>query len=47
MTSAAPAETGSVVHGEADARQALVDRISTELDWLAVAPQHLERVRSW
>ena len=34
-----------LVHGEPDARQALADRISTELGWLAVAPQHLERVR--
>ena len=47
MRRAEPPETGSVVHGEADARQALVDRVSTELDWLAVAPQHLERVGSW
>ena len=47
MTSAEPPETVYVVHGEADARQALVDRVSTELDWLAVAPQHLERVGSW
>jgi len=36
-----------VVHGEPDARQALADRISNELGWLAVAPQHLERIRLW
>lgn len=42
-----PPETVYVVHGEPDSRQVLVDRISTELGWLAVAPQHLERVRLW
>ncbi|TCN31209.1 metallo-beta-lactamase family protein [Kribbella orskensis] len=42
-----PPETVYVVHGEPDARQTLVERISIELDWLAVAPQHLERVRLW
>lgn len=42
-----PPSTVYVVHGEPDARQALVDRISTELGWLAVAPKHLERVRLW
>lgn len=42
-----PPTTVYVVHGEPDARQALVDRISAELGWLAVAPQHLERVRLW
>jgi metallo-beta-lactamase family protein len=44
---AEPPQAVYVVHGEPDARQALADRISNELGWLAVAPQHLERVRLW
>ncbi|GAA0927570.1 MBL fold metallo-hydrolase [Kribbella koreensis] len=42
-----PPQTVYVVHGEPDARQALADRIRKELGWLAVAPQHSERVRLW
>jgi metallo-beta-lactamase family protein len=42
-----PPQAVYVVHGEPDARQALADRISNELGWLAVAPQHLERIRLW
>ena len=44
---AEPPQAVYVVHGEPDARQALADRISNELGWLAVAPQHLERIRLW
>lgn len=36
-----------VVHGEPHASEALADRITDELHWLAVAPHHLERVRLW
>jgi metallo-beta-lactamase family protein len=34
-----------VVHGEEHARTALAGRITDELDWTAVTPAHLERVR--
>lgn len=34
-----------VVHGEDHARAELARRIQDELDWTAVTPAHLERVR--
>ncbi|MFG1912335.1 MBL fold metallo-hydrolase RNA specificity domain-containing protein [Kribbella sp. NPDC048928] len=40
-----PPETVYVVHGEDHARAELAGRIHTELDWTAVTPTHLERVR--
>ncbi|NIK59207.1 MBL fold metallo-hydrolase RNA specificity domain-containing protein [Kribbella shirazensis] len=40
-----PPETVYVVHGEDHARAALANRIRDELDWTAVTPTHLERVR--
>lgn len=45
--SAAPSapETVYVVHGEDHARAELARRIRDELDWTAVTPSHLERVR--
>lgn len=46
-SAAEPPGTVYVVHGEPDARQALVDRINNELGWLAVAPEYQERVRLW
>jgi hypothetical protein len=33
-----------VVHGSKSASAALVERISSELDWVAVAPRPLEKV---
>ncbi|MDX2968413.1 MBL fold metallo-hydrolase RNA specificity domain-containing protein [Kribbella solani] len=38
-------ETVYVVHGEDHARAELARRIQDELDWTAVTPAHLERVR--
>ncbi|WP_405067577.1 MBL fold metallo-hydrolase [Kribbella sp. NBC_01510] len=38
-------EVVHVVHGEDHARAELVRRIQDELDWTAVAPSHLERIR--
>ena len=45
--SAAPSapETVYVVHGEDHARAVLAGRIHDELEWTAVTPRHLERVR--
>lgn len=40
-----PPETAYVVHGEADASQALADRLAEDLGWNAVVPRYLERVR--
>ncbi|WP_329000920.1 MBL fold metallo-hydrolase [Kribbella sp. NBC_00709] len=40
-----PPETVYVVHGEDHARAELARRIHDELDWTAVTPSHLERVR--
>lgn len=40
-----PPDTTYLVHGEPDGAMALHDAIETELDWPAVVPNHLERVR--
>ena len=40
-----PPDTTYLVHGEADASIALHDAIEDRLDWVAVAPRYLERVR--
>lgn len=40
-----PPETVYVVHGEDHARAVLARRIQDDLDWTAVTPHHLERVR--
>ncbi|MFI7063633.1 MBL fold metallo-hydrolase RNA specificity domain-containing protein [Kribbella sp. NPDC050124] len=40
-----PAEVVYVVHGEDHARAELATRIQDELDWTAVTPGHLERVK--
>lgn len=40
-----PPETAYLVHGEPDASNALHDAIEDRLDWEAVVPRHLERVR--
>lgn len=40
-----PPQTVYVVHGEDHARAELTARIHDELDWTAVTPKHLERVR--
>jgi metallo-beta-lactamase family protein len=44
--SAMPApDTAYVVHGEPSASAALAGRLRRELDWNAVGPHHLEKVR--
>ena len=40
-----PPQAVYVVHGEAGSSQALADRITDELGWLAVVPRLGERVR--
>ena len=46
LRSARPApELVHLVHGEQDGAEALRDAIEVELDWHAVVPRHLERVR--
>jgi metallo-beta-lactamase family protein len=44
-TASPPPEWVFVVHGEPHASSALCDRIEERLDWNAVVPRHLERIR--